>query len=534
MDFDQTFPLKYLLNLSRRPDRRARCEEVFETFDLQVERFSAVDSRWVRKRHGFQDAGRYAHAVSCRMILRKAMLAEAPAVFIFEDDVVLDQRWIERLRDIDLPDDWGIFYLSCQHQERPSFHSQGLLRVAGALDTHAWGVRAQCYRLVMRTLAGKEYFPKKRPYPPADFFLAQLHADLPSYAVFPNLAWQLKCESSLLNGAVFSNYNDDGVQRPAAEVTAGLVAESMGKTACPAAMQKASRAIPLYRPWFPGKASDSCPSDEANEGSPVARKLTPKIAFLCPDGLFLPRMWSEFAEGADDAHNVFGCKDSRVTSGRALFREPGATEGWMTETRPGTLLEMLRLALADEGNSHFVIVGPNCVPLKPVETLLRVLAWDPRSRLLCAPISDDRWSSLCMADQPSPGFLPPKSTWRQHGDTALLDREAAECIVTEDFTDFFRTKQDFRASYVGTVLNWKGFPIDGQVVQQDISVGWPDWKPAPDRSSPEAGSVKPEDAAALAVSPWFFMTHLGEDTNIGDFGLHRPPMRSTSNEETNP
>src|SRR5688572_12527039 len=136
MDFDAVFPHKYLLNLARRQDRRVRCEELFAEQGWKVRRQPAVDARRLQSAHRFQAPGRYAHAVSTRMILRRASLAKAETVFIFEDDVVLHPALAERLAEIELPDDWGIFYLGCQHHERPEIVSPGLVRTRAALDTH--------------------------------------------------------------------------------------------------------------------------------------------------------------------------------------------------------------------------------------------------------------------------------------------------------------------------------------------------------------------------------------------------------------
>ena len=68
----------------------------------------------------FTSAGRYAHAVSTRAIIRKARQLQAPAVFIWEDDVVLDPHWREKLETVELPTDWGGLYLGCQHHIRPT------------------------------------------------------------------------------------------------------------------------------------------------------------------------------------------------------------------------------------------------------------------------------------------------------------------------------------------------------------------------------------------------------------------------------
>src|SRR5688572_1675152 len=189
MDFDAVFPHKYLLNLARREDRRVRCEELFAAQGWKVRRQAAVDARRLKSAHGFESPGKYGHSLGTRIILRRAMLAKAEAVFIFEDDIVFHPALKERLAEIELPDDWGIFYLGCQHHERPELVSPGVVRVTAPLDTHAWGVRAEYFMEARRALTGK-YWPRGEWTAAADLLLAELTRRVPACAAYPNLAWQ--------------------------------------------------------------------------------------------------------------------------------------------------------------------------------------------------------------------------------------------------------------------------------------------------------------------------------------------------------
>jgi GR25 family glycosyltransferase involved in LPS biosynthesis len=177
-----------------------------------------------------------AHALSTRLAIRKAKLRGAAAVFIFEDDVVFHSDWRERLAEIELPDDWGIFYLGCQHQARPKVLKneageviRGLVKVTESLDTHAWGIKAQYFDKVLALLRGR----KSRFYgklPPADVWLALSEHGIPMVAAYPNLAWQAEEHSDLVKG-VFSNYHERcGTQKVAQSVLDGVLAETPGMT----------------------------------------------------------------------------------------------------------------------------------------------------------------------------------------------------------------------------------------------------------------------------------------------------------------
>ena len=139
---------------------------------------------------------------------------------MFEDDVILHPDWRRKVEQITLPRDWGLFYLGCQHVERPTVVSPGLVKVTNALDTHAFGIRRKYFREVMRAFTG---MPRALmgTVPPSDFILTQLQKTIPTYAAFPNLAWQSVSHSDLADGA-YSNYHSDGTQKNRPGVMAGL------------------------------------------------------------------------------------------------------------------------------------------------------------------------------------------------------------------------------------------------------------------------------------------------------------------------
>jgi GR25 family glycosyltransferase involved in LPS biosynthesis len=97
MNFDDTFPLKLCINLTRREDRRFRMDLEFYKLGMDVLRVRAVNQKYVRRLHGYPTAGRYANSLSHRLALRRAKLAGVSAVPIFEDDVVFAPDFHERL-----------------------------------------------------------------------------------------------------------------------------------------------------------------------------------------------------------------------------------------------------------------------------------------------------------------------------------------------------------------------------------------------------------------------------------------------------
>ena len=220
MDVLTEFPSRFYVNLGRRPDRRAGMIRGLGEVGLDAERVPAVDARWLEKRvggkrrvtGGFDTAARYAVGMSIRMALRKAAMMKAAAVLIFEDDVVFSPDFEEAAAGLELPDDWGMFYFGCLHMTRARLIGDGIVRVARAVDTHAFAVRAPYYREIIKVLSpwGHRGAARLRN---SDALISDLHESIPSYAAWPNLAWQAQDGASDITGLRNGNYTETGEQR---------------------------------------------------------------------------------------------------------------------------------------------------------------------------------------------------------------------------------------------------------------------------------------------------------------------------------
>jgi len=108
-------------------------------------RFPALDSRFCRDPRGYENKGRYALALTIRLAIRKAKQLKSPSLLLLADDAILHPNFHELISRIELPDDWGIFYLGCQHTSRPKPLAEGLVKVTRALDSHAWAIQESAY-----------------------------------------------------------------------------------------------------------------------------------------------------------------------------------------------------------------------------------------------------------------------------------------------------------------------------------------------------------------------------------------------------
>ncbi len=211
MDLQRTFPFRAFISLEWRLDRRERLREQLSAAGFDAQWFPAIHSGHVgRDIRGFLSPSKRAVALSKRFVLRAARKSGADSVLILEDDVVFHPEFAARVAALELPDDWAIFYLGCQHIETPVPVSPGLVRVNRALDGHAWAVRRPYFNLVSAAMRGGTKGDTGRIC--SDVLVSSLHRRLPTYAAWPNLAWQ-GCDYSDVAGRIYSNYDPDGTQR---------------------------------------------------------------------------------------------------------------------------------------------------------------------------------------------------------------------------------------------------------------------------------------------------------------------------------
>ena len=219
---EASFPSMRCINLGRREDRRNEVTWQFYSQDLPVERFPAVNVRTLTKLRGHRGAGQYGCALSHRMILREAKLAGHAAVLIFEDDVVLHPDFRRLAEALTLPEDWGIFYFGCLHVSTPQVIAPGIVKVTGAWTTHAYAVRA---RYFLRVRTAMRNGATGKGVKECDVVLAELADEIPTYAAYPNLAWQSAGASDIMN-VNRCQFDQNGIQGGASKIL-GAVDEEM-------------------------------------------------------------------------------------------------------------------------------------------------------------------------------------------------------------------------------------------------------------------------------------------------------------------
>lgn len=537
MNFEQAFPLRFWINLGRREDRRVETEARLDEIGITAERFAAVDARWVRKARrmehggagviegcneirGYESAGRYALALTQRLAIREAARRKASAVLLFEDDVVFHPNFRTLIEAVELPDDWGIFYLGCTHNEPPGWAGTRVVRASWAVDTHAIAFSARYYRKVMQILDrhGKPDLGIARA---SDQFIAALHGEVPAYACYPNLGWQDVSGSDLL-GQEYSNYREDGLQRNWTDSVTHLLPELVGERIEAVEERVSPKVIPF------GEEEMGGPVLETVERRVWVRK-PPKLGllFLTRGDVNHPRIWREFLEEAPDRARVF----SHVKNPRAVhmgfLKKTQIKRHIPTEWGGIGLVKasraLLMEALEDESLTHFVLLSESCVPIRPLPEMVRRLELDPRPQFGFKTIKNASKRHVARAVG-----VPqvPEGCWRFQSQWWLLDRMAAVFAAGQDFTDLFAGMEIPDEAYFSTVLSMQGYPLEGNVLKKDVTWTW--W--TDDRGSPhEWKTLPPERLQDIIHSGSLFARKFPKGADIGKYGLHRSVgLRSTA------
>ncbi len=503
MNIEQEFPARYWINLGRRQDRRVETEWQLQKAGFSAERLPAVDANFVKNPRGYESAGRYALALSQRLAIRKAMLAGAKAVLILEDDVVFHPEFLERLAGIELPEDWGIFYPGCAHHQRPSPAGPGLVRTPYALDTHAFAVKAPYFKRVMAALSVRQGQDTEHARA-SDWFLADLHREIPTYACYPNLAWQAVSDSDLAGG-VYSNYTPSGEQRAGAGEIVGLQAEMWGG-----------------KRWISPKFEIV----EAEDSACLPRLAEPRMGllFLTQGDVSQPRIWREFVEDSGGSVRVFSHSKEPEVSAKGFLA--GTSISAWRETRWGdislvrAMMDLLKAGLEDSSLTHFAFVSEHCIPVRPWQEMARRLRIDPRSLLNYRTSKDMKPHHL---ERLSRVRDLPDRCRRMHSQWCLLARDAAECVAEYDFTAWFEGFLAPDEHYIGSVLALRGFDEDGGISKTETT--WLKWNTSDGVSRPLALSeTDAELARSLAAFPGFFARKFAPESDVGKWGLHHPTL----------
>ncbi len=184
---NEYFDKIYCINLDRRPDRWEKCKTLFDSVQLEVDRFSAIDKNNIVNNASKITNGQLACLSSHYNIIKNAKRSGHSKILIFEDDVVfsddIDNIFKESI--VDVPEDWNMLYLGGNHLHGLYHVKNNVYKTIYSLTTHAYGIKESFYDTILSTLEPANL--------PIDVYYASMHCQYPSYLIKnkgSQLAWQ--------------------------------------------------------------------------------------------------------------------------------------------------------------------------------------------------------------------------------------------------------------------------------------------------------------------------------------------------------
>ena len=174
----------YCISLKRREDRRLIIENHLNSLGIEFEFVDAIDSKNIDGQFQIPKG-----AIGCNLshlMIYKKTLGSSKPILILEDDVEFSSDVIEKIEDIQIPEDWALFYFGGNHngQELDMIDSN-LHRLKKTFTTHCFAINPKILGEII------EKFSLSYDRFVIDEFLAyEIQTKYPCYGLHPSLAWQ--------------------------------------------------------------------------------------------------------------------------------------------------------------------------------------------------------------------------------------------------------------------------------------------------------------------------------------------------------
>lgn len=192
----------YVINLDRREERWDHVKSQLETYNIEAERFSAVDGYEHPKRNEVGiSRGELGCSLSHKQVLEDAKENDYGSICVFEDDIIFEDGFKWRFEEYydQLPDDWGFVYLGGNDIEL-SDYSENVRVAERVLTTHSYLIQRKMYKRVLDKIENNGFSN------PVDNVYGRLQRDETFYIFKPNIVIQKACYSDVREG--FRNYDD--------------------------------------------------------------------------------------------------------------------------------------------------------------------------------------------------------------------------------------------------------------------------------------------------------------------------------------
>lgn len=208
---NEIFDKIYCINLDKRPDRWREVSTFFRKYNIEVERFRAVDGnpmRWNQSKYKHAKSGAFNGAMGCiashLAIWKLAKQNNYKSILIIEDDCDLEENFNNLFNSLypRVPSDWDLLYLGGVHDTvggiyTPIKVTDGVVTGKKIITTTCYAIKNTIYDLAIDII--ERDIPN--PYTAVDGYLSsEIQPVTRTYAFQPVLAWQRASYSDIQNG----------------------------------------------------------------------------------------------------------------------------------------------------------------------------------------------------------------------------------------------------------------------------------------------------------------------------------------------
>jgi glycosyl transferase family 25 len=208
---NKVFDKIYCINLDKRPDRWKEISVFFRKYNIQVDRFGAVNGNpmgWNQSKYMHCKNGAFNGAMGCiashLAIWKLAKQHNFKSVLIIEDDCDLEENFnnlfINKYSQV--PSNWDLLYFGGVHDTvggkyTPIKVNDSIVIGKKIITTTCYAIKNTVYDLAINTI--ERDIPN--PYTAVDGYLSsEIQPACNTYAFQPVLAWQRASHSDVQNG----------------------------------------------------------------------------------------------------------------------------------------------------------------------------------------------------------------------------------------------------------------------------------------------------------------------------------------------
>lgn len=179
--FDKVFVITLESNPGRYKAFKKKLENI--KFPQPHEKFYGIvenPPKWWRLSKGFWGCAR-----SHRELWGRLAGSDWNNMLVFEDDAFFVDNFLERYNELQVPDDWDMFYLGGQPVKPGEYVTNRIMRCDNINLMHAYAVNKKCAQRLV------EFYDSKNVSIAQDWRIGQLHPNIKAYLCMPNLVGQI-------------------------------------------------------------------------------------------------------------------------------------------------------------------------------------------------------------------------------------------------------------------------------------------------------------------------------------------------------